>query len=65
MSSFLAFGPLQVVLGNGEYMGSIFGNSPILYFMAQGFFVATISTGVVTLVHWIRKKRNEESQMTK
>lgn len=57
ISSFLAFGPLQLLLHNNEYQNSIFTNSPFLYFMTQGLFVALFSTGFVRLVTWIVKRR--------
>ncbi len=64
VSSFMAFGPLQLLLGNGQYKGSIFSYSPFLYFITQGLFIATFSVVFISLVHWIWKKRREKSLMT-
>lgn len=64
ISCFLAFGPLQIVLGNTQYMGSIFGDKPFLYFIFNGLFVATFSTAFVSLIYWIFKKRREKSRIT-
>lgn len=58
ISLFTAFGPLQILLHNDSYEGTvIFGHNPFVYFITQGLFIATFSVGVMYLVGLIIKKR--------
>lgn len=57
ISMFIAFGPLQILLHNSSYVGSvIFGHNPFAYFITQGLFVATFSAGCVYLISAIMNR---------
>ena len=57
VSSFIIFGPFQLLFSNYEYVGSIFNSNPVAYSVFNGLFVATLAVGLMYLIDWIVKRR--------
>ncbi len=53
---FLGFGPAYWLIFDSTFNSTVFANSPFLYSMFQGLFMATFTVGFVYLALWLIKR---------